>query len=388
MSRDHGVSREDRESRMPSTDARRYWLDAYLFRNLGDDLMVTELVTQNPETIFYCPKLHDWNNSAFRNFQNLRPITSWKQMSICILGIDGVVILGGSMFMDRRGVPWRAHLRHRAAYLRRLALAFLMRIRGRDFDIIGCNIGPIETRVGGFIFRSIFRAATFITVRDSVSATQLSNLGCKQFLLAPDMVFSLVHCSSSAAPSADRSLVLGISVIALPNQEHQKTYLDQIAHLVQQVLKRKPEVEVRLLGFQDTLHDDGIAIDAVMARIDPDERVHKVMYRGDIPNFLAMLRTCSYIVGTRFHSVILAIAIGLPCSVISYSRKTDQTLDDLGWPGQIHHSDPLSLTAVEAILSEIEHPFIFRPNVAEASYHAKTIGLRDADLLGDCWTIR
>jgi len=51
-----------------------------------------------------------------------------------------------------------------------------------------------------------------------------------------------------------------------------------------------------------------------------------IIYNGNINNFLKKFLSASYVIGTRFHSVILGLAAGIPIFPICYNSKLKNAL--------------------------------------------------------------
>lgn len=54
-------------------------------------------------------------------------------------------------------------------------------------------------------------------------------------------------------------------------------------------------------------------------------------YQKNIKNALELLASASFVIGTRFHSIILALSFGIAVYPIIYNCKTKHYLKDLGF---------------------------------------------------------
>ena len=272
--------------------------------------------------------------------------------------------------MDRRNRSFRQLVGHRRGYLERVLVALSMRARGRLYAIVGCNIGPVETRVGNMLFRTLFALATHITVRDSESLGWLSQRAQQRALCAPDMVFS--YCDRHDHPhyAGRETRVLGIAVMNLPTWSSSNTYLDALVAFTRELLLKSADVEFRIYGFQGGSEGDGDAVRELARRIGGLSSASCVIYDGDLTTFVSDIGSCDYFVTTRYHAMILSIALGIPFSVISYSRKIDQTLDDLGWQGAIHRPDEDPESMALALSREFLDSRAFVADTHRAALHA------------------
>ncbi|MNR38780.1 Polysaccharide pyruvyl transferase [compost metagenome] len=64
-------------------------------------------------------------------------------------------------------------------------------------------------------------------------------------------------------------------------------------------------------------------------------KIFKVFYDGDVSIFLEKYSQVQYMFCGRFHSLILSMLFGHKIFPLSYSSKMNNTLDDLGYRGNI-----------------------------------------------------
>lgn len=79
---------------------------------------------------------------------------------------------------------------------------------------------------------------------------------------------------------------------------------------------------------------DDIAIREVLELLDAEERSHvsTVCYDGDTDVIISLFAKAKYVVGTRFHSVVLGLLCGAQVLPIVYSVKTSNMLEDFHQP--------------------------------------------------------
>ena len=76
---------------------------------------------------------------------------------------------------------------------------------------------------------------------------------------------------------------------------------------------------------------DEVAIDRIYEQLPENLKlsVQKYFYDGNIGNILEYISSSKYIIGTRFHSMILAIVFNKPFYCIAYNKKIINVLEDL-----------------------------------------------------------
>ena len=357
----------NRRNALPASRRGPVVVQAYLSRNFGDDLMLFALANSYPETHFWCPSLDFGRGSSLSALRNLHPTTWRAALDLIIRDRASFVIIGGSMFIGRKGMHLKQRLRTSRKLLKWFTLGTLSRIRGQQFCIVGVNIGPIETHWFAFAFKRIFRAAGRVTVRDTPSGNLLEKWKIQRYVVAPDLVFALVD--DTAVARVNR---VGVSVMSWPHHP----VVDVVAwyvELIRALLKEESVDELSLFAFQSLVVDDRIIIDAIVEMFPQDSRVTKVAYVGDIQGFLGEFETCAAFVGTRFHSLVLAIGMGIPLTAICYSDKSVAALEDLGWSQPLFRTSELSLSDVGEVAANVVAAVPFRPDTTFASRHLTDI---------------
>jgi colanic acid/amylovoran biosynthesis protein len=328
----------------------RILLSAYLDHNLGDDLFVDYFVQQYPqhEIHLLCDDASMRLNSQLESHRSLRK-TELRPAVKAVLEFDALVIIGGSIFQENPAF-------YKYDYRRNL-LVTIFRLAGRKVFIIGSNIGPVRTRRGRRIFKYCFTLANAVSVRDSASIDLLREWKCRpNYLLAPDLVFSYPYAPPPDARTAGR---LGISVInrgarAIGAQR----YVETLAAVSEAYLRAHPEHQVWLFGFDGGQEDDGATVGHIAELLASyRSRVFSCVYATEPPirQFLDAFSSCDYLICSRFHSVVLAMKLGIPFLPIDYSGKTLNMLRDLGYRGTVGSYASMENLNVDSLLQDILH---------------------------------
>ena len=72
------------------------------------------------------------------------------------------------------------------------------------------------------------------------------------------------------------------------------------------------------------------AINKIVSKLDEEQSKIKIVnYSNNINDFLKQWKKNKYVIGTRFHSIILSLAYKQAFIPISYSKKTNNYLSDI-----------------------------------------------------------
>jgi colanic acid/amylovoran biosynthesis protein len=321
-----------------------YFLLFYNDSNLGDDLFLEMLVRRYPKTNFFIyvgdgkPPL----NKTFRQYRNLHfadTSLSNKTINSEMSKYSGLILIGGSVFQDLNYSLYRTNL-GRYLIFRKLIKS------GKKVFVLGSNLGPFNTLFGKLIVRLTLRQITHICVRESHSFELLEKWGISNRDYAPDMVFG--YNFEPKEGLCRNPNMLGISIINTKlHSNARQDYIHKMAELVNAYLATSEDKSVRLFGFDGGRENDEEVIDEVLQYVNAKGRVRKIIYNEKIliMPYLDLFWECSFVLASRFHSMILAARFGIPFFSIIYSKKMSNVLSDLGYfdnsvlYGRVHELD-------------------------------------------------
>ena len=124
---------------------------------------------------------------------------------------------------------------------------------------------------------------------------------------APDVVFNV------DMPSVAKKKRLVISLIAVENYAKSKDAADAYYEKIVQIANYYIEkgLDVTAIAFCEKLGDVK-AIERFAAYFNSPSQIEKVVYNGNIQECLNLFASAQFVIGTRFHSVILALHFGKP----------------------------------------------------------------------------
>ncbi len=294
----------------------KVYLNAYLQRNLGDDLFVHILTKRYPQHSF----LSATTDPTYRNqFKNLRvfdwklPVRLIRKFSlkpILASRCDLVLTLGGSVFIENPGDN-----RKRFSFGK------------KDHYILGVNFGPYTTEAYFNKIKALFSEAKDVCFRENHSYKLFQSL--PQVRIGADIVFSL---PVSDLPIREEKRVV-ISVISCKNKmspKYESQYLQTVVNMIRHF--RELAYEVTLMSFCRYEGDES-AIDQLMSMLDDRTGISRYDYSGNIREALEILASCSVVVGGRFHANVLGLLMNKAVIPMIYSDKAKNILTDLGFKG-------------------------------------------------------
>lgn len=297
-------------------------LFCYYNLNLGDDLFIKLIIDYfgYDKVDLLVPEDTDkyyFDNYNVQIYSKLlrridRAFYTVLKRSPCLKNIvkkyDKVVILGGSMFIQKKG--WQSSLR----------MYKMLEKTSKEFYVIGSNFGPYSTENFLNKYRLLFKKAKQVTFRDEYSKELMNGLDCKVY---PDLIFN------QPKPKVQKSKekILGISVINLEgrNYSHQikKNYIDSLIDICKSFSLNG--YEIRLFAFCEP-EGDKKTCDILQQRMN---NIKVYNYTGKINDFLLSLNECSLIIASRFHAMILGWDFNIPTLPIVYSNKSLNVIFDL-----------------------------------------------------------
>ncbi len=308
----------------------------YSRANAGDDLLVYLLAKRFPTILFQVPaRSPNASLSALRNVRLVRPrfiervrdrhghrlpILRSRRNNPALRKLastsDFLVHIGGSIFIEHEGSE--DHWRRELQFYRDLPIPYF---------IIDANFGPSRTVGFPDLVASIFSGARDVSLRDQDSYEKFKHL--PPVHVAPDVAFVLANAPRKNQ-SEPRSLV--ISTMRLSQDGRSAAYLEALAEVAADHLASgNPVVLTSFCEYQG----DAEAADTLQARIRQltpgcEELVTTHHYRDDVEALMDVFSRAQLVVGTRFHAIVIALALGVPVVPLAYSEKTVNMMKDVG----------------------------------------------------------
>ncbi|MBR4618654.1 MAG: polysaccharide pyruvyl transferase family protein [Bacilli bacterium] len=304
----------------------KIFLNAYIQKNLGDDLFVKIITERYKNHEFIVPDkakyLVEDNFSFYQQndkINNIIKAFTLGRVSIqnkTMKKADYSVSIGGSMYIERNYKG-----------LKKIIYSLLY-VPKYDF-IIGANFGPYKTTRFFRKYHNAFQKAKDVCLRDKYSYDLFKDI--KHCRYAPDIIFSL-DTSKFINKKSKRVIISVIDCTKRFQDTISKKYFTKIVEIINYY--RKAGYKVCLMSFCK-LEGDEEAIKKVLDMLDNKNNIETYFYDGNIDEALNKIGDSSIIVGTRFHANIIGLVFGKKVIPISYSDKTLNVLNDINYGNPI-----------------------------------------------------
>lgn len=302
----------------------------YINNNFGDDLFFKILIERYKNVDFYLfppAKLLKTYKQKFKKNKNVKFYDKEKYYKkikkeypleaidifplICEKAeeVDFYINIGGSIFIQNNN--WKNDDRFKIKDI----------LKDKPSFIIGCNFGPSDQEYEEY-YKSWFKKFEDICFRDLESYNKFKDLNNVRH--ADDIVLIM----NNKKVKRKRKNV-AVSVVNIEKKEKLKEYKnDYYQYLVNAITNLQEEnYKVKIFSFCDNegdLETANLIKDMLPRQYKKKVKIYN--YQTSIDKFLNEWNKNEYVIGSRFHSIILALANEQKFLPISYSQKTNNYL--------------------------------------------------------------
>ncbi|MFC2947734.1 polysaccharide pyruvyl transferase family protein [Virgibacillus sediminis] len=260
------------------------------------------------------------NNAPLTLFRTL------KKNSSIIRDLDLLIIGGGGIFMDLYG---------REAFIFGM-YGWLAKLSRTPVVLYGVGAGPILTRIGKVILRSLAHLSKVITVRDPKSKELLESIGVKSSIhVIGDPAFQ-VNPPEREGSKQDDAINIGVTAVPFhhisywPKEDKVKyrAYIEGMAQNLDHLVDYYPNARINFFSTkhpQDTMVTKEIR--ELMTHKDQCSIADRPMDHQEITDFASKQ---DLVIGTRLHSLILALVSATPVIAVSYHHKVEDFMGMIG----------------------------------------------------------
>lgn len=350
---------------------KKFLVDAYLAKNLGDDLFLkilfdryrdaevewhlyTDDKTYSKTFGDYTNVIVHYNNIVFKLLNKIN--TTYKLRSFLLANkYDGFLKIGGSIFIQAK--KWKKQLNRNKYIIKSF------KDKNKKVFIIGANFGPYTEENYQKTYRKIFKKCDDVCFRDEYSFNLFNDIDTVR--LAPDIIFTLNYTQKSKMKKT-----VGISVINLKDRHDLARYEDEYTNKNRELIEGFIEegYNIYLYSFCEK-QGDKEAILKILNSLQKEilNRVKIIEYKGDINEFLDTFSSMESIIGCRFHSIILSMVFNQGFYPIVYSNKTNNVLQDLNLGQYMTSIKDISQLNIKEVMNIISNNHLVERNVIDVS---------------------
>ena len=288
----------------------KIFLDAYLSKNLGDDLFIDILLKRYPKHKYFAiskgEKYKFKNLKVFSNSYFFRAIKKFELEKYLANTRDLVITIGGSMYIENNDSTRDFSLGKNKQY------------------ILGSNFGPYQTEEYFNNLYKIFEKAEDVCFREEYSYNLFKNLPNVRY--AQDIVFSM-DTSSIKITQNKRAIISVIDCKSKLDEKYQEVYEQGIVKFIKYLFSI--DYKICLMSFCKAENDEN-AINRIINKLDEKskEKIEKYFYNGNIEEALNNIGDSSIVIGSRFHAIIIGLLLNKSVLPIIYSDKTKHVLEE------------------------------------------------------------
>ena len=316
---------------------KRVLLNAYLVNNLGDDLFIRIICERFKDIIFYIIKSEPYTD-AFGIIPNIKICS---REDILKIKFDLEVMIGGSLFMQPKDTH-NIYTKYKSVTDTRIFLDI-------PFIIMGANFGPYTERKHFERYKNWFSTLQDICFRDGQSYTLFKELSNVRW--APDVIFNYRFKNSiyQRAKSISISCIYNNQRIGL-HKYSQEEYFQVLANI--SIYYIKNDYNIKFAAF--CKHQGDLQAVHEILKYIPTIYYGKIQvleYNGyNLDSFLLDFLDSQYIIGTRFHSVILGWLANIPVFPIVYNIKTYNVIRSYAFQGNYANIEDISKYQLDFII--------------------------------------
>lgn len=317
----------------------------YGFGNTGDEAILSALLADMrafyPGLQFTVVSGNPDETSARHNVQSV----VWNDPTAILDAVEAsdlVLLGGGGLFQDHWGCPADTMLtRHHGGIPFYGAFPLLAAIRRKPCMLYAVGVGPLGCEDARRLTRTAFDLADIATVRDieSLSVLRSAKVECARVLVTADPAFSMVHSLENVANSQSHfgvrrgGLQVAVCLRSWDIGVAPEKWEAEIAAALDSFVEAH-NASLVFVPFQrlpeSSLTDDLLAAERVVARMRNRDAARLEVRLASPEEVARLLGHSDMVLGMRLHSLVFAIAGGVPAVALSYDAKVMSLMRRVG----------------------------------------------------------
>jgi polysaccharide pyruvyl transferase WcaK-like protein len=327
-----------------------FFFGYYGFKNTGDDSVLQSLLTDLTEhSDFEFLVASDdliQTEELYRQFNvTAIPWDNYALINLAILKSDLLVIGGGGLYNSFLDYREELFLRggHRYFSVATFGLPYLAELWNTPCMICGVGASKVLSEAAKVHIGGGLQRCSAVTVRDTASKRILNSFPGAEYskiLVGADPVFrlspdyeklDLIQKKQIEVLSDKKKPVLGVSLRNWSFRGNKESIIENVAKAVNDFVLKTGGTVVFLQfdngGAVKELSEDSAIFEKVKAKLHPE--VQSFMPEGYLTpnNAISIVKECDYIIGMRFHAVVMALNQGIPLIALAYEEKVWSAMD-------------------------------------------------------------
>lgn len=244
------------------------------------------------------------NNIKKKPFKNIKYL--WKNI-VAIYKSDLIIIWGGWLIYESEIqsssfpiMQWKFRV-------------FLAKLFGKKIVYLSIWINTSNPKKIKYLFTS---KKTLVSVRDLKSQQILNQIWIKSIIL-PDPVFLLPSSTSLERVGGE-----GLIWISL-----RKWYLRHEQDFIKQIILYLSKAGYKIVFLSHSIHQKDVLANDYLFLKDIAKK-YNIEITSNISDTLKTYKKLDFVIGMRFHSLVLSIVYNIPFLALSYWQKTEELLSD------------------------------------------------------------
>lgn len=338
---------------------------AYTNTNFGDDMFIKTICEYFPNVQFEieAPMIY---KKSFQTVPNIKIIKKNRMLdysnalkrklrikeSNIVSKYDAVVYIVGALF-DEDSI-WYETIEKNGLDKTKRNLWKNAFSRDVPFFLLGCNMTRVKSEVYIEQMKYMFDGINDICFRDKYSYDFFKEMHNTRF--APDIVFNY----NPLLNVKEKIAIISVWGVLVRTDKYRQWkwaeawWSDYCNYLVlASNYLRKAGYKIVLLSLCED-EGDFEACQIVNSQLEVSAQI--INYTGDMDNIIQLFEKGQFVIGTRFHSIVMAINCKCNFFPIIYESKTEQMLKDINYCGPLSKIDDIKNHDVTDLIKAYQNP--------------------------------
>jgi polysaccharide pyruvyl transferase WcaK-like protein len=263
--------------------------------------------------------------------------------------IPGMGILDPTLPLRPWGVPYAVYL-----------LAACGRLFGAKVALVAVGADKASSKTTQWLYNRTARLAAYVSFRDEASRKTLEDEGVdvSAFSVHPDLVWAL----PVAREEAEDPKLVAVGVMAFHGSQADQgraaevyaSYTGSLAELTRWLLDNGHDVRLFYGDEVDKPALEKVLTDVRSSRPGLAPGRLTPYYATSYEEVTELLGPVRAVVATRFHNLMFALKLAKPTIALSYARKIDSMMADLGLGEYCLPAGSIDVETLKALLTDVE----------------------------------